>query len=809
MRTLLQNANYDIESAQRGIIYIDEIDKISRKGENMSITRDVSGEGVQQALLKIIEGTVSEVPVTGSRKHPQAETVKIDTSNILFICGGAFDGIDKIIGKEETHNSIGFGANVADKKESVADLSKVEQHDLVKYGLMPELIGRLPIITTLNPLSEEDLVHILTEPKNAITKQYQELLSMDGVKLEFEDEALRKIAELAIKKKTGARGLRSIIESAMQKVMFDVPDMTSAKKVKYIDIRTDDNGQCYVNDTPKEYQTKSISIEHTDGAGMFIPGELPSSCQIRGGYIKGAMFPFDFRLFTHEVSHNSILVDPLVKGFSNNIIGESSNAITKLWNVPELADDPLMYDDMINVICALSNYAIDFPKTGKNLDIGEYQKLYKDLVPPEDIREKFKPQKIKYPQFFKYAKGKKSNLAEYTDSPMDRIAQYIDKTVGSKHYKYEIGTDEEFDYRQLMNNSVDKNGKPLFEVNRSDERYLKAYNVLNSRKKAKQKLCQDIKKEIDRKNTDTKEITAKYDVFHYYCIKEINDIFTDKNGIFNVNLAVNYIIDMEYKSDFYTTSKDILWKCFGNVIVDNLNRNQKTGITLKERPRMCYKKAVRGNDELDQIITNRMERKSVYITQADMNYMGAVLQTKKNGSYYQNDVGLLFALLCHYKYAKQSGRLKEDGSFYITRKKHKTIIKPNGKKKKVDISYNMNKIMEMVGAKSYAGSFTRFMDGGIQIKTDENKISINLDIEEEDNTEVLFTVQDIYNPMIYLQAYNEHKELSECVVCGKHFIKDRNKKTCSGECHDKLHDLQVGKNNRKNKSATIADKKAI
>ena len=231
LRTLLQNADYDIQAAQRGIIYIDEIDKISRKGENMSITRDVSGEGVQQALLKIIEGTVSEVPVTGSRKHPQGETVKIDTSNILFICGGAFDGIDKIIDKEETHNSIGFGANVADKKESVTDLSKVEQHDLVKYGLMPELIGRLPIITALNPLSEEDLVHILTEPKNAITKQYQELLSMDGVKLEFEDEALRKIAELAIKKKTGARGLRSIIEGSMQKIMFEIPDMSIAKKV--------------------------------------------------------------------------------------------------------------------------------------------------------------------------------------------------------------------------------------------------------------------------------------------------------------------------------------------------------------------------------------------------------------------------------------------------------------------------------------------------------------------------------------------------------------------------------------------------
>lgn len=231
LRTLLQNADYDIEKAQKGIVYIDEIDKISRKGENVSITRDVSGEGVQQALLKIIEGTVSEVPVTGNRKHPQGETVKIDTSNILFICGGAFDGIDKIIDKEETHNTIGFGAKVFDKKEAEVDMSNVEQHDLVKYGLMPELIGRLPIITALNPLSEEDLVHILTEPKNAITKQYQELLSMDGVKLEFEDEALKKIAEMAIKKKTGARGLRSIIENSMQKIMFDVPDMATAKRV--------------------------------------------------------------------------------------------------------------------------------------------------------------------------------------------------------------------------------------------------------------------------------------------------------------------------------------------------------------------------------------------------------------------------------------------------------------------------------------------------------------------------------------------------------------------------------------------------
>ena len=199
----------------------------------MSTTRDVGGEGVQQSLLKIIEGTVSRVPLSGGRKHPQAECVDIDTSNILFICGGAFSGLEKII--EQRNNkgkSIGFNADikVIGDNDNI-DLSDVQQKDLVKYGLMPELIGRLPVITTLNPLSETDLVRILTEPKNALTKQYQELLAMDGVKLEFEDDALKRIAELAIKKEIGARGLRSIIEKAMQNVMYAVPDMTDVKKV--------------------------------------------------------------------------------------------------------------------------------------------------------------------------------------------------------------------------------------------------------------------------------------------------------------------------------------------------------------------------------------------------------------------------------------------------------------------------------------------------------------------------------------------------------------------------------------------------
>lgn len=229
---LLENAEFDSELAEKGIIYIDEIDKISRRSENVSTTRDVGGEGVQQALLKIIEGTVSRVPLSGGRKHPNAECVNIDTSNILFICGGAFDGLEKIINKGTDSKPIGFNADIQTVKDSKSfDLSDVQQHDLVKYGLMPELIGRLPVVTTLKPLSEDDLVRILVEPKNALTKQYQELLAMDNVKLEFEESALHKIAELAIKKQIGARGLRSIIEKCTKKIMYAIPDMTDAKKV--------------------------------------------------------------------------------------------------------------------------------------------------------------------------------------------------------------------------------------------------------------------------------------------------------------------------------------------------------------------------------------------------------------------------------------------------------------------------------------------------------------------------------------------------------------------------------------------------
>lgn len=521
-----------------------------------------------------------------------------------------------------------------------------------------------------------------------------------------------------------------------------------------------------------------------------------------------------------EIITPEAIYDTLVKGFDNNVIGDSSNAITKLWNsLDATKENTMLYDEAINVYCAYSNYGIDYPKTGKSLALGKYEELYNKLVPPRKGESIFAESEIKHPNFFIEAKGKKSrNVAKPTKNVMDRLKKYIGEGTGRLAYTYFNDSEQnKFDYRMLMNNEVGKDNKTAkFEVCRYDNEYQKLYLTLKRRKASKRAICSSIDKEVRRKNVDSVERVARFETFHYHCVKEIKKIFTNKNGWFNVNMAVNYLIDMEYtQHEFVTSSKDILWKCFGHIILENLQKNIKSNVVIKFRPRMAYIKAQKGDEELDKRIAEKMEFHSISITKDDLESMELIknsLHKYKNGKFHRNDIELLFVMYCLYKEAKTKKRLKDD-YLIITKRKHFTNYDSNSKKKKKRrVWFNMNKVMEIAGSKSYDGSFKRFDDvEGIEIIDDKEKecFKVKIDVPKT-HGEKLFIVRDIYNSMTYLEAYNQNKSLYECKICGRDFIKiSNNQKTCDEKCKDTLQRLNQARVNEKNRTSATETKQVI
>lgn len=501
----------------------------------------------------------------------------------------------------------------------------------------------------------------------------------------------------------------------------------------------------------------------------------------------------------------------LVKGFDNNVIGDSSNAITKLWNTPEATkENPLPCDDAINVFCAYSNYAIDYPKTGKNLELGEYKNLYDKLVPPKSGKERFTKTEIKHPNFFIEAKRKKSKKVEKpTQNVMDRIKKYIGQGTGRLEYTYFDNIEQnKFDYHVLMNNEINDIQKPKYNVDRYDCKYQKLYIVLKSRKASKKRICAIIDKKERIRNMDTEEISERFQIFHYHCIREIKEIFTNSKGWFNVYLAVNYLVDLEYaQHEFATSSKDILWKCFGHILLENLQRNRNDKVVLKFKPRMAYLKAQKGDEELDRKIQNRMKNRSVDITKSDMDFIESSVQRYKNGKAYSNDEELLYVLYCLYKEAQQNKKLKDD-YFVITKRKH--VIRLDAQKNKA--AFNMKRIMEIAGAKSYNNSLKRFaMSEGIEIIDDSEKECFKIKIEIPCiEGEYLFTVGNIYNAMVYLEAFRNHKSLNKCEICGKDFIKtSNNQKTCGEKCKNELHKLNQARLNENRRRGNIDKEEVI